>query len=180
MGHSSGTLLWDTLVGHSCRTLLWDTLVGHSCRTLLSLTSDVPLLHRLHQRVSHSPVARRRANALPTKAAQIRVALRHHGRNFTTRSAHTLEANISHDTTNHPAHQRHAAFTACVALPSGTAPSARTFHQGRANPQGTRLRVTLRVCKTSKKSNNPKCGQNAAYRENVGAPSRQQNWLAHV
>ena len=26
-------------------------------------------------------------------------------------SAHTLAANISHDTTNHPPHQRHAAFT---------------------------------------------------------------------
>ena len=35
MGHSFGTLLWDTLVGPSCRTLLWDTLVGHSCGTLL-------------------------------------------------------------------------------------------------------------------------------------------------
>ena len=36
--------------------------------------------------------------------------------------AHTLQAIISHDTANHPAHQRHAAFTpACFALPSGTA-----------------------------------------------------------
>ena len=51
---------------------------------------------------------------------------------------HTLEANISHDTTNHPAHQQHAAFTpACFALPSGTAPRKLTFHQGRASPQGT-------------------------------------------
>ena len=50
MGHSCGTLLWDTLVGHlvrhscgtllwvTCRTLLWDTLVGHSCGILLSDT----------------------------------------------------------------------------------------------------------------------------------------------
>ena len=45
--------------------------------------------------------------------------------------------NISHDTTNHPAHQRHAAFTpACFTLPSGTARHKRTFHQGRANPNG--------------------------------------------
>ena len=36
MGHSCGTLLWDTLVGYSCRTLLWDTLVGHSCGTSVS------------------------------------------------------------------------------------------------------------------------------------------------
>ena len=41
MGHSCGTLLWDTLVGYSCgtdslvRTVLLDTLVGYSCRTLL-------------------------------------------------------------------------------------------------------------------------------------------------
>ena len=42
------------------------------------------------------------------------------------------------DTTNHSAHQRHAAFTpACFALPSGTAPRKRTFQQGRANPNGT-------------------------------------------
>ena len=42
------------------------------------------------------------------------------------------------DTTNHPAHQRHAAFTPpCFALPSGTAPSKQTLHQGRANPNGT-------------------------------------------
>ena len=41
------------------------------------------------------------------------------------------------DATNHPAHQRHAAFTpACFALPSGAAPRKRTFHQGRANPNG--------------------------------------------
>ena len=47
------------------------------------------------------------------------------------RSAHTLEAILSHDTANQPAHQRHAdaAFTpACFALPSGTAPRKRTFH----------------------------------------------------
>ena len=48
------------------------------------------------------------------------MALRHHERHFATRSAHTLEAILSHDTANHPAHQRHTAFTpACFALPSG-------------------------------------------------------------
>ena len=83
-------------------------------------------------------MARRHANALSTKAAQIPMALRHHERRVATRSAQTLEANMSHDTTNHPAHQRHAAFTpACFALPSGTAPRKRTFHQGCANPNGT-------------------------------------------
>ena len=147
--HSFGTPLWDTLVGHSCRTLFcrtlfWVTLVGSSCGALFWDTldttnrpahSDTP---RLHQHASRSPVARCHANTLPTKAAQIPVALRNHERNFATRSAHTLEANISHDTTNHPAHQRHAAFTpACFALPSGTAPRKRTFHLGRANPNGT-------------------------------------------
>ena len=83
---------------------------------IIPLTSDTP---RLHQNVSRSPVARRHASALPTKAAQIHMALRHHERNFATRSAHTLEANISHDTTNHSAQQRNAAFTpACFALPT--------------------------------------------------------------
>ena len=35
-----------------------------------------------HQHVSRSPEARRHANTLPTKAAQIPMALRHHERNF--------------------------------------------------------------------------------------------------
>ena len=48
MGHSFGTLLWDTLVGPSCRTLLWDTLVGHSCGTLLW---DTPVGHTLRTRL---------------------------------------------------------------------------------------------------------------------------------
>ena len=60
------------------------------------------------------------------------------------------------DTTNHPAHQRHAAFTpACFALPSGTAPRKRTFHQGRANPNGTATSQTSRrhtVCPHTRSS----------------------------
>ena len=107
----------------------------HTIPPIIPLTSDTP---RLHQHVSRSPVARRRANALTTKAAQIRMALRHQGRNFATRSDHALQAILSHNTTNHPAHQRHAAFTpACFALPSGTAPRKHTFHQGHVNPHGT-------------------------------------------
>ena len=51
---------------------------------------------------------------------------------------HTQEANISHDTTNQPAHQRHAAFIpACFTLPRGTAPRKHTPDQARANPNGT-------------------------------------------
>ena len=140
LGHS----IWDTLVGHSCRKLLRGTLLGlpahwqqsyHTIPPIIPLTSDTP---RLRQHVSRSPVARRHANALSTKAAQIPMALRHHERRVATRSAQTLEANMSHDTTNHPAHQRHAAFTpACFALPSGTAPRKHTSHPGRANPHGT-------------------------------------------
>ena len=67
---------------------------------LIRLTSDTP---RLCQYVLRSPVARRRANTLPTEAAQIPMALRRHERNFATRSVHTLEANISHETPNDPA-----------------------------------------------------------------------------
>ena len=132
MEHSNRTLLWDTLKGHSCETvrhscgtrlrdtlvgLLWDsisdTLVGHSCGSLgapqiIPLTSDTL---RVRQHVSRSPVAHRHANALSTKAALILMALRHHERRVATRPVQTLEANMSHDTTNHPAHQRRAAFT---------------------------------------------------------------------
>ena len=147
---------------------------------IIPLTSDTP---RLHQPVSRSPVARRYANALSTKAAQITMVLRHHERRVATRSAHTLEANISHDTANHPAHQRHAVSRSPVAqrhantLPTkaaqipmalqhhernfatrsahtlqanrshdaaftpgcfahGTAPRKHTSHQGRATPNG--------------------------------------------
>ena len=102
---------------------------------IIPLASDTP---RLRQPVSRSPVARRHANALSTKAAQIPMALRHRERRVARRSAHTFEANTSHDTTKHPAHQQHAAFTPpCFVLPSGTAPRKRTFHQGHANPNGT-------------------------------------------
>ena len=108
----------------------------HTIPPIIPLTSDAP---RLHQHVSRSPVARRHANALSTKAAQIRMALRHHEPNIATRSAHTQEAILSHDTANHPAHQRHAALTpACFALPSGTAPRKRTFHRGRVDPHAQR------------------------------------------
>ena len=136
VGHSCETLLWVTLVGSSCGALFWDTLDT----TMIPLTSDTP---RLRQHVSRSPVARRHANALPTKAAQIKMALRHHERTLATRSVQTLEAHISHDTANHPAHHRHAAFTpACFALPRGTAPRKRTSHQGRANRNGTVSDIT--------------------------------------
>ena len=122
-------------MGYACGTLLRDTLVRHSCGTLLRDTLGTLLWDTL---VSRSPVARRHANTLPTQVAQIPMALQHHERRVATRSAHTLEANISHDTTNHRAHQRHDAFTpACFALPSGTAPRKRTFHQGCTNPNGT-------------------------------------------
>ena len=57
MGHSYGTLLWDTLVGHymrdtlvghSCGTLIRNTLVGHSCRTLHAGHSCGTLLWDTH------------------------------------------------------------------------------------------------------------------------------------
>ena len=95
----------------------------HTIPPIIPLTSDTP---RLHQHIPRSPVARNHAK------------LRHHERNFATRSAHTLQAIISHDTANRPAHQRYATFTpACFALPGGTAPRKRSSHQGRANPHGT-------------------------------------------
>ena len=127
MGHGCGTLLSDTHTGHFCGTLY----LGHSCRTLLWVT------------LVGSSWAWRHANALcranPNGTATSRTSRRH------TVCPDTIEANMSHDTTNHPAHQRHAAFTpACFALPSGTAPRKRTFHQGCANPNGTATSRTSR------------------------------------
>ena len=65
----------------------------HTIPPIIPLTSDVP---HLHQHVSRSPVARRHANALPIKAAQIRIAPRHNRRNFATRSVHTLLEACNH------------------------------------------------------------------------------------
>ena len=65
------------------------------------------------------------------------MALRHHERTLATRSVHTLEAHISHETANDPAHQPHAAFTPeCFALPGGAARRKHTSHKSRANPNG--------------------------------------------
>ena len=114
----------------------------HMIPQIIPLTSDTP---RLRQRVSRSRLARRHANALSIKAAQIPMAQRHHERRVATRSAQILEANMSHDTANHPAHQRHAPFTpACYALPGGTAPRKHTSHPGRPNPEGTATSRTSR------------------------------------
>ena len=41
MGHSCGSLLWDTFIGHSCRTLVCVTLVGNSCGTLVGHSCNV-------------------------------------------------------------------------------------------------------------------------------------------
>ena len=75
---------------------------------------------RLHQHVSRSPVARSHANALSTKAAQIRMALRHHKRNFATRSAHTLQVINSNHITRYRQSSRSPAtrhvYTTCFAL----------------------------------------------------------------
>ena len=123
-GHSCGTTL---VVGHSCGT----PLLGHSCRspaTCRVYTSmfRAPQWHGATE--THFP-PRPRKSAWHCDITNVISA---------TRSAHTLEANIAHAPTNHPAHQRHAAFTpACFALPSGTAPHKRTSHQGRANLHGT-------------------------------------------
>ena len=72
----------------------------HGLPTHLQQTYHIDTTPRLRQRVSRSPVARGHANALSTKAAQIPMALRHHERRVTTRSAQTLEANMSHDSTS--------------------------------------------------------------------------------
>ena len=124
------------------------------------LTSDMP---RLHQHVSRSPVARR---------AQTRMA---HCDITDVNSPHGLPTHyaiLSHDTANHPPHQRHAAFTpACFALPSGTAPRKRTFHQGRANTHGaatSRTQFRHTVC--------PHTGSNpiTRYRHSSRSPAQRR------
>ena len=81
-----------------------DTLVRHSCGTLY-------LGHSCGTLLSDTLVGHSCGDTL----------VGHSCRKF-LRLGDTLEANISHDTTNHPAHQRHAVFTpACFPLPSGMA-----------------------------------------------------------
>ena len=60
---------------------------------IIPLTSDTP---RLRQPVSRSPVACRHANTLPTKAAQIPMALQHNERNFATHGC-PYATSVSHD-----------------------------------------------------------------------------------
>ena len=67
---------------------------------MILLTSDTP---RLRQHVSRSPVARRHAITLPTKAAHIGTATSRTYFGHTVR--HTLKAN-AHDTPNSPATRR--------------------------------------------------------------------------
>ena len=138
----------------------------HMRQPITPLTSDTP---RLRQHVLRSPVARRHANALPTKAAQIPMALRHHERTLATRSVHTLEAHISHETANHPAHQRHAAFTpACLArghanaLPTKAAqiPMALRHHE---RSLATRSVHTLEANISHNTTNDPAHQRHAAF-----------------
>ena len=98
------------------------------------------------RRCNGSATLWRHANAFPTKTSQFRMALQHHERNSATRSAHTLEAILSHDTANHPAHQGHAAFTpACFALfPHTVCPHTRSNHITRCR-QSSCLPATRRV-----------------------------------
>ena len=88
------------------------------------------------------------------------------------------------DTINHPAHQRHAAFTpACFALPSGTAPRKRTFHQGRANPNGiatSRTSCRHTVCPHTYRSKHitryPKLSRSPATRRVYTSMFRAPQW----
>ena len=187
MGHSCGTLLRDTLegnscgtvAGHSCGTLIRDTLVGHLSGTLglaghsfgtFLIPQIIPLASdtlRLRQPVSRSPVARRHANALPTKAAQIPMALQHHERNFATRSAGLP---IRDKQTYHMIPQIIPLTTDTPRLrqPSGMALRVRTFHQGRANPNGTatsRTSCRQTICPYSKHvtANHPAHQRHAAF-----------------
>ena len=134
VGHSCETLLWDTVAGHSCGTLLWDTLVGHSCRTLLWDT----LVGQSCGTLLWDTVAGHSCGTL-----------------YMGHSGRTLFWVTLVGSSGEPL-ERHAALTpACFALPSGTAPRKRTFHQGRANPNGTATSRTSRrhtVCPHTRSS----------------------------
>ena len=150
MGHSCGTLLWDALVGNSCGTLLRDTLVRRSCGTRLR---DTLAGHSWDTHTGHSCGT---------------LYLEHSCRTLLWVSSCGALFWDNLDATNHPAHQRHAGFTpACFALLSGTAPRKRTFHQGRANRNGTATSRTSRrhtVCPdTRSTTNHPARQRHAAF-----------------
>ena len=73
-GHCDITDDGDNFAARSAHTL--EAILSHDAG--IPLISDTP---RLHQRVSCSPMARSHGNAFSTKAAQIRMVLRHHERN---------------------------------------------------------------------------------------------------
>ena len=90
-------------------------------------------------------------------------------RDFRHTVCHRLEANISHDTTNHPAHQRHAASTPACFVVSRTTfwpllspafrmrPRPKVMRQVSKPPFSTRLppKVKRQVSKTSVSSRLP-------------------------
>ena len=156
MRHSCRTLLWDTLVGHSCRTLLratllWGTLLGHFCSTLLwvtrvgnscgTLLRDTLVGHSCGTPLWVTLMGHSIWYTLVGHSSETDTLVGHSSRTllWVTLVGSSCGALFwdTLDTINHPAHQRHAAFTpACFALPSGTAPRKHTSHQGRTNPNG--------------------------------------------
>ena len=129
---------------HGTATCTKRNFATRSAHTLQAIIPHDTANHPAHHRhAAFTPACfalPRHANTLSTKAAQVRKALRHHGRNCATRSAHTLEVIIYHRippiiplTSDTPGLHQHVS-----ALPSGTAPSQTHFPpiQGRANPHG--------------------------------------------
>ena len=85
------------------------------------------------------------------------------------------EAILAHDTANHPAHQRHAAFTpACFALPSGTAPRKRSFHKGRPNPHGTAASRTYFATRSAHTLEASLSHDTARYRHSSRSPATRR------
>ena len=117
-------------MGHSCRKLLRGTFLGHSS---YHTSSHPPATRRIYASLCHQWHGATQTH-FPPRLHKCQMALQHHERRVAT-CPHT-EANISHDTTNHPAHQRHAAFTpACFALHR---------HANALSTKGAQIRMALR------------------------------------
>ena len=147
----------------------------HTIPPIIPLTSDTP---RLHQHVSRSPVARRHANALfTTKAAQIRMALRHHERNFATRSVcpHTRSNPIARycQSSCSPATRR--VYTSMFRAPQWHGATQTHFHQGTKSAWHCDIANVIRhtVCpharsnQITRTANHPASSRNAVYTQRV-------------
>ena len=135
MGQSCRTLLWDTLVGNSCGTLLWALLWTTTTISTTSTTTTTTTADNCSLALVDASSSATVSMTASSKTASLRtpcvLSVKSPKPAFRTRLPPKVTRQVSKT-------------SVCFALPSGTAPRKRTFHQSRANPNGTATSRTSR------------------------------------